>query len=77
MSRCMAARGYHFPGSQGAFDLAEFADNTQWPDLPRIAKYHEFVPTGGVSGRSIRYSRAEQAAANGLLEESRVGRTTP
>jgi hypothetical protein len=70
VSRCMAARGYHFPSSQGPFDLAEFADNTQWPDLPRIAKYHEFVPTGGVSGSSARYSKAEQAAANACWKKA-------
>jgi hypothetical protein len=60
-SRCMAALGYHVPDSPGPFHLAGFADNTQWPDLPRIAKDHEFVSVGGLLGG--RYSRAEQAAA--------------
>jgi hypothetical protein len=36
------------------------ADNTQMPDLPRIARTHEFVPSGGIKVPS--YSRAEQRA---------------
>jgi hypothetical protein len=60
---CMAASGYHISGASQPFNLATYADNTQWPDLPRIARTHEFVAVGGVTIPS--YSKAEQQAYNG------------
>ena len=42
-ARCMAASGYHISDRPAPFDLAMFADNTQMPDLPSIARTHEFV----------------------------------
>lgn len=57
---CMASSGYHISGASAPFSLATYADNTQWPDLPRIARTHAFVPLGGVTVPS--YSKAEQHA---------------
>jgi hypothetical protein len=56
----MAAAGYHISDHPGPFDPAAFADNTQMPDLPRIARTHEFVPLGGLSVPD--YTKAEQKA---------------
>jgi hypothetical protein len=42
-ARCMAASGYHISDQPAPFRLASYADNTQMPDLPRIARTHEFV----------------------------------
>jgi hypothetical protein len=58
----LAAAGEHIGGQPGPFDPAAFADNTQMPDLPRIARTHEFVPPGGVS--VPHYGAAEQRAFN-------------
>jgi hypothetical protein len=50
-ARCMAASGYHVSSAPTPFDLAAGADNTQMPDLPRIARTHEFVsPTASPAG---------------------------
>ena len=61
-ARCMAASGYHISDQPAPFDLAAYADNTQMPDLPRIARTHEFVPLTGVTGSH--YPKAEQKAYN-------------
>lgn len=61
-ARCMAASGYHVSGQPAPFNLATFADNTQMPDLPRIARTHEFVASGGLAGPS--YPKAEQKVFN-------------
>jgi hypothetical protein len=60
VARCMAQSGYHVSARPAPFDPTAYADNTQMPDLPRIARTHEFVPIGGVEGAS--YTRAEQHA---------------
>lgn len=67
---CMAAAGYHISGQAAPFDQAAFADNTQMPDLPRIARTHEFVPMGGQSWPS--YPRAEQHAFNACSAKAEV-----
>jgi hypothetical protein len=60
-ARCMAGLGYHISARQPPYNLADFADNSQMPDLPRIARTHEFVGgTGGLITPS--YTRAEQRA---------------
>jgi hypothetical protein len=59
-ARCMAAAGYHISDQPAPFDLAADADNTQMPDLPRIARTHEFVSQGGLSAPN--YTKAEQRA---------------
>jgi hypothetical protein len=46
-ARCMARQGYDISGSTSPYNLADFADNSQMPDLPRIARTHEFVSQGG------------------------------
>jgi hypothetical protein len=61
-ARCMAAAGYHISDHPGPFDPAAFADNTQMPDLPRIARTHEFVPLGGLAVPD--YTKAEQKAVS-------------
>lgn len=58
-ARCMAALGYHISDQQPPYNLADFADNTQMPDLPRIARTHEFVG-GGIT--IPHYSAAERRA---------------
>lgn len=58
-ARCMAASGYHISGKAAPYNLADFADNTQMPDLPRIARTHQFVGPGFVAGA---YPAAEQKA---------------
>jgi len=67
---CMAASGYHISGTSQPFDLATYADNTQWPDLPRIARTHEFVAPGGI--RSPSYSKAEQSALNACTSAAKA-----
>ncbi len=57
-ARCMAAAGYRISAKSAPFNLAAFADNTQMPDLPRIARTHEFVSGTGVLPTS--YPRPEQ-----------------
>jgi hypothetical protein len=59
---CMAASGYHISGRPTPFNLAMFADNTQMPDLPRIARTHEFVGAADVTSAS--YPKAEQKVFN-------------
>jgi hypothetical protein len=61
VARCMAAAGYHVTSWPAPFNSATFADNSQMPDLPRIARTHEFVPAGGIS--PSRSSKAEQKAS--------------
>lgn len=69
-ARCMAAAGYHISGQPAPFDPAAFADNTQMPDLPRIARTHQFVPPGGLSGTS--YPKAEQQVFNACSVKAEV-----
>jgi hypothetical protein len=69
-ARCMAAAGYHISDQPAPFDPAASADNTQMPDLPRIARTHEFVPLGGVPGLS--YSKAEQRVFNACAVKADV-----
>lgn len=67
---CMAASGYHISGASQPFNLATYADNTQWPDLPRIARTHEFVPAGGLTVPG--YSKAEQRVFNECYQRAGV-----
>jgi hypothetical protein len=60
VASCMAASGYHVSGASQPFVLGDLADNTEWPDLPRIARTHELVPAGGLTLPS--YSKTEQRA---------------
>lgn len=60
-ARCMAALGYHISDQQPPYNLGDFADNTQMPDLPRIARTHEFVGGAG-DVVSPSYPAAEQKA---------------
>ena len=46
-ARCMAQQGYHISDASSPYNLADFADNSQMPDLPRIARTHAFVSQGG------------------------------
>jgi hypothetical protein len=69
-ARCMAASGYHISDRPTPFDLAMFADNTQMPDLPRIARTHEFVSSVGPAGPS--YPRAEQKVFNTCQAQAAV-----
>jgi hypothetical protein len=59
---CMAASGYHVSDQPAPFNLATFADNTQMPDLPRIARTHEFVGPADVTNSS--YPKTEQKVFN-------------
>jgi len=59
-ARCLAGLGYHIRLKLTPFSLGDFADNTQMPDLPRIARTHQFVTSGSVG--SPAYSAAEQRA---------------
>jgi hypothetical protein len=59
---CMAASGYHISDQPAPFNLATYADNTQMPDLPRIARTHEFVGPADVT--SLSYPKAEQKVFN-------------
>ena len=61
-AKCMAASGYHISDRPTPFNLAMFADNTQMPDLPRIAGTHEFVGPADVTSAS--YPKAEQTVYN-------------
>jgi hypothetical protein len=61
-AQCMATSGYHISDQPAPFNLAMFADNTQMPDLPRIARTHQFVGTPDITGAS--YPKAEQKAFN-------------
>jgi hypothetical protein len=61
-ARCMAASGYHISDQPAPFNLANFANNTQMPDLPRIARTHQFVGPGDVTSAS--YPSAEQKVYN-------------
>jgi hypothetical protein len=56
-TRCMAASGYHISDQPAPFNLALYADNTQMPDLPRIARTHQFV---GPVPRGPSYRGAKQ-----------------
>jgi hypothetical protein len=65
-ARCLAGLGYHISGTLPPFNLGAFADNTQMPDLPRIASTHQFVNSGGLV--SPAYSAAEQRALDGSCQ---------
>jgi hypothetical protein len=65
---CMARHGYHISDKLAPYVLGDFADNTQMPDLPRIARTHEFVTSGGTDGPS--FSRAEVKAASNCPPDS-------
>lgn len=60
VARCMAAAGYHISDRPAPFDIGSYADNVQMPDLPRIARTHEFVPLGKAAHNPPSYSKAEQ-----------------
>jgi hypothetical protein len=62
-ARCMAGLGYHINGTLPPYNLGDFANNTQMPDLPRIASTHQFVVPGGLVGSD--YPAAEQKALDG------------
>jgi len=62
-ARCMAGLGYYITGTLPPYNLGDFSDNTQMPDLPRIASTHQFVTPGGPVGPD--YSAAEQKALDG------------
>jgi hypothetical protein len=57
-ARCMAASGYHISDQPAPFDPGSFADNTQMPDLPRIARTHQFAGSPVITAGS--YPKAEQ-----------------
>jgi hypothetical protein len=65
-ARCLAGLDYHISGTLPPFNLGDFADNTQMPDLPRIARTHQFVNSGGLV--SPAYSAAEQRALDGKCQ---------
>jgi len=69
-ARCMAASGYHISDQPAPFDLAAFADNSQMPDLPRIAQTHEFVSSGGIASPS--FPKAEQNVFNTCQAKARA-----
>jgi hypothetical protein len=69
-ARCMAASGYHLSDQPAPFDPGSFADNTQWPDLPRIVRTHEFVGSPVVTGGS--YPKAEQKVFNTCQARARA-----
>jgi hypothetical protein len=69
-AKCTAAAGYHISDQPAPFDMATYADNTQMPDLPRIARTHEFVPLTGVTGSP--YSKAEQKVFNTCWAKAEV-----
>jgi hypothetical protein len=62
-ARCMAGKGYHISDSSSPYNLADFADNSQMPDLPRIASTHQFV-SQFYFGAAESYPAAEQRALN-------------
>ena len=62
-ARCTAGLGYYITGTLPPYNLGDFSDNTQMPDLPRIASTHQFVTPGGPVGPD--YSAAEQKALDG------------
>jgi hypothetical protein len=65
-TRCLAGLGYHTSDKLPPFNLGDFADNTQMPDLPRIARTHQFVNSGGLVNPA--YSAAEQRALDGKCQ---------
>jgi hypothetical protein len=65
-ARCLAGLGYHTSDTLPPFELGELADNTEMPDLPRIARTHQFVISGGLA--SPTYSAAEQRAVDGKCQ---------
>ena len=69
-ARCMAASGYHISDQPAPFDLAAFADNSQMPDLPRIARTHEFVTSGGIASPS--FPKPEQSVFNTCQAKARA-----
>jgi hypothetical protein len=69
-ARCMAASGYHIGDRPAPFDLAAYADNTQLPDLPRIARTSEFVSQGSVSPSP--YPGAEQKVFSTCQAQAQV-----
>jgi hypothetical protein len=69
-ARCMAASGYHISDQPAPFNLASFADNTQMPDLPRIARTHAFVGSPVVTG--VSYPKAEQKVFNTCQAQAAV-----
>ena len=69
-AKCMAAAGYHISNQPAPFNLASFADNAQMPDLPRIARTHEFVGSAAVTSAS--YPKAEQKVFNTCQAQAAV-----
>jgi hypothetical protein len=67
---CMAASGYHISDRPAPFDLAAYANNTQMPDVPRIARTREFVSQGGVNASP--YPGAEQKVFSTCQAQAQV-----
>ncbi len=70
-SRCAAAEGFHLSYQVPPYNLADYADNTQMPDLPRIASTHEFVSQDGL-GVAANYPRSRQSAVNDCLKAAQA-----
>jgi hypothetical protein len=62
-ARCMARQGYHISDASSPYNLADFADNSQMPDLPQIARTHDFVSQAWF-GVAQSYTRREQSVLN-------------
>ncbi len=74
-SRCAAAQGFHLSYQVPPYNLADYADNTQMPDLPRIASTHEFVSQDGLQdglGVAANYPRSRQAAVTECLKAAQA-----
>jgi hypothetical protein len=62
-ARCMAGKGYHISDETSPYNLGDFADNSQMPDLPRIARTHQFGSAAWF-GVAQSYTHPEQRALN-------------
>jgi hypothetical protein len=57
-ARCLASHGFHVPvpsasAAASALSAVGFQNNTQFPDLPWIARHHEFAPLVGLVGHKV------------------------
>jgi hypothetical protein len=73
-ARCMAMQGYHISDNSSPYNIADFADNSQMPDLPRIASTHQFVSQAGL-GSAQSYPAAEQRALNACQRTAQAAST--
>jgi len=73
-ARCMALQGYHISDASSPYNLADFADNSQMPDLPRIARTHEFVSEASF-GVAQSYTRRRQRALNACQRTAQAAET--